>query len=126
MDSWPPALLEAKEALEPLFRAAGYRLIGLEKIGDTGRSATAEYRTTGRQIRIVCEGDENAIWIDTAAERDAQIVSPWTDIEWLVTGKRLPPAVGITPERIGELVESAAGYLAANAPLPRPPDTRPS
>ena len=126
MEPWPPALLEAKEALEPLFRAAGYRLIGLEKVGDTGRSATAEYRTTGRQIRIICEGDENAIWIDTAAERDAQIVSRWTDIEWLVAGKRLPPAVGITTERIGELVEAAAAYLAANAPPLKPPDTHPN
>lgn len=108
----PAVLLEAREALEPLFRAAGYRFVVLEPIGDDGRSGIAEYRTSSRRLRIVVEGSEDTIWIDTATERDAQIISPWTDIEWSLAGQRLPPIRGTSPERITALVEAAAHYLA--------------
>jgi len=111
----PALLIEAREALEPLFRAAGYRFVGQEPIGEGGRSGVAEYRTSARRLRIVVEVDENVIWVDTAVERDAQIISQWTDIEWALAGKRLPPIPGTSPDRIVELTESAARYLSERA-----------
>jgi hypothetical protein len=112
MPTWPPALLATRDALDPLFRAARYRPVGLEHVGKGARSGTAEYRTESRRLRIVCEGEEGALWVDTAAERDAQIISPWIDIEWLVTGRRAPPRIGMGPDRIAELIELVGAYLS--------------
>ncbi len=117
--------LTAKEALDPVVRAGGYRFAGMDLVGDEEPSATAEYRGRGRRLRLVYEGSERLLWIDVATERDAQIISRWTDIEWILAGERLPPNFELNDERIGELVTAAAKYLVANDLPPTPPDTPP-
>jgi hypothetical protein len=108
---WPPPFLAAKEALDPVIRAGGYRFAGAERTGANDQTATAEYRGRGRRIRLVFEGNEEMLWLDVAVERDAQIISRWTDIEWILAGTRLPPVAGIGEDRIAELATAVAKYL---------------
>lgn len=122
---WPPRFLAAKEAFDPVVRAAGYRFAGMERCGTGEQSATAEYRGRGRRLRLVYAGEEQLLWIDTATERDTQIISRWTDIEWILAGERLPANLDLSDDRIADLVTAAARFLVANGLPPAPSGTPP-
>jgi len=108
---WPPQFLLTKEALDPVLLAAGLRFAGMERLPDSSGTATAEYSGRGRRLRLVWEGRERALWIDAARERDAQIVSRWTDIEWSLAGTALPVNCELSDDRIAELVLAAVEFL---------------
>lgn len=122
---WPPVFLAAREAVDPIFKAAGYRFAGADQWGDQGEGASGEYRGHGRRVRLVYEGSEGAIWLDTAAEHDTQIVSRWVDIEWILAGARLDPNHDLSEDRLEALVVAAAKFVVSNDLPPRPPDTLP-
>lgn len=123
--SLPAPFLAARDGLDPVIKAGGYRFVGIETWGTDDRSALAEYRGHGRRLRIVFEAEERSLWIDTATERDAQIVSRWTDIEWLLAGERLEPNFDVSDDRIGELVTAAARFMVTNDLPPAPSGTPP-
>lgn len=123
--AWSPRFLAAKEALDPIIRTAGYRFAGMASAGAAGRSAAAEYRGCGRRMRLVFEGVETMLWIDVAIERDTQIISRWTDIEWILAGERLAPNYDLSDDRIAELATAAAKYLVANDLAPTQLGTAP-
>jgi hypothetical protein len=118
---WPEPFLRAKEIIEPILFAAGLRLAGVEQGEGRNGHAFAEYRRTGERLRLVWEGEENVLWIEAARERDAQIISRWTDIEWILAGRRL----GLNPDqgdsRIAELVLAVGDYLERGERAPTVP-----
>jgi hypothetical protein len=121
----PAPFLAAREALDPVIKAGGYRFVGLETWGSEDDSALAEYRGHGRRLRVVYEALESSLWVDTATERDTQIVSRWIDIEWLLAGKRLEPNFEVSEDRIGALVTAAARFMVTNDLPPAPGDSPP-
>jgi hypothetical protein len=64
------------------------------------------------RLRLVWEGNEHALWIESAREVDAQIVSRWTDIEWSLAGSRLPLDREVSPERVERLAVALEVFLA--------------
>lgn len=114
MTAWPERFLAAREALDPLLRAGRYRFAGMERWGFDDRSASAEYRGPDRRLRLVFDAEEELLWVDTAVERDAQIISRWTDIEWVLAGQRLDPNFDLSEDRIAALATAVARFLVAN------------
>ena len=115
---WPEPFLRAKEFLEPIALAGGFRFVLTEQEED-GRNAFAEYRRPNELLRLVWEGTDGVLWLEAARERDAQLIGRWTDIEWILAGRRLPLNPDAGDERIAELVSALAEYLdrGARAPL---------
>lgn len=108
---WPAPFLLAKEILEPVLFAAGFRFVATDREGGRAGHAFAEYARRGERIRLVWEGSERVLWLESAPERDAQIVGRWTDIEWIVAGARLPLNPDTGEARMAELAEALAEYL---------------
>jgi hypothetical protein len=117
---WPPPFLEAKETIEPVLFAAGLRFVAVDHDPGAEGHAFAEYARAGERIRLVWEGHERVLWIEAARERDAQIISRWTDIEWILAGERLGLNPDVGEGRMGELVMALVEYLQRGA---RPPAT---
>jgi len=114
----PPALFEAaRERLLPLVLAHGFRPAALEY---EGGHAFAEYWRSGVRLRLVWEGNEQALWVDSAPEAGAQVVGRWQDIEWQEAGERLPLDRDQTGERVERLVRAVERWLAGPAALRRP------
>jgi hypothetical protein len=126
--AWPLPFLEAKETIEPVLRAAGLRFVSIDRERGGSGHAIAEYRRRGERLRLVWEGSERVLWIEAARERDAQIISRWTDIEWILAGTRLPLSRETGEERIGQLVMALVEYLQRGERPPavaRPPWSTP-
>jgi hypothetical protein len=108
---WPEPFIEARETIEPVLFAGGLRFVAVDHEGGAEGNAFAEYFRRGERLRLVWEGGARALWIETARERDAQIISRWTDIEWILAGARLPLNPEVGEERIGQLVMALVEYL---------------
>jgi hypothetical protein len=108
---WPAPFLLAKEILEPVLFAAGLRFVATDRGEGRDGHAFAEYSRRGERIRLVWEGTERALWLESAPERDAQIIGRWTDIEWILAGARRPLNPDTGEERMAELTEALADYL---------------
>jgi hypothetical protein len=105
-----PLFDELRERLAPLVAAHGFRPGPVEY---EAVNAFAEYWRTGLRLRVVWEGNEQAIWIDAAPEADAQIIGRWLDIEWAAAGERLPLNHDLTPDRVDRLLGAVERFLAA-------------
>jgi hypothetical protein len=120
---WPAPFLLAKEILEPVFFAAGLRFVAIDRGEGREGHAFAEYSRRGERIRLVWEGTERVLWLESAPERDAQIIGRWTDVEWILAGARRPLNPDTGDERMAELAEALAEYLvrAGGARIPAIP-----
>lgn len=105
------AFERARERLMPLLQAHGFKVASVERAAGEGENAYAEYFRRGTRLRLVWEGHEHALWIESARVVDAQIVSRWTDIEWSLAGARLPLDTEIGPERLDRLVRALERFL---------------
>jgi hypothetical protein len=117
---WPEPFLEAKETIEPVLFAAGLRFVAVDHDPGARGHAFAEYVRPGERLRLVWEGHQRALWIETARERDAQIISRWSDIEWILAGARVPLNPDTGEGRMAQLVMALVEYLQRDA---RPPAT---
>lgn len=104
---------QARERLFPVLRAHGFKVASVERAAKEGENAYAEYFRRGLRLRLVWEAQAQAIWIESAREVDAQIVSRWVDIEWSLAGERLPLITDTTPERLEMLAEALDHFLLA-------------
>jgi hypothetical protein len=101
----------AKEVLDLVTQAHGFRFAGIEVPEETGGNAFAEYVGRGRRLRLVWEGAEKALWVDTAREIGAQIVSRWVDIEGLLAGESVPISRELGDARMEEIAAAVHAFL---------------
>ncbi len=106
---------EARERLLPLLQHRGFRLALTEH---EAPHAFAEFWRKGLRLRLVWEGHEQSLWIETAPDAGAQIVGPWRDIEWIAAGERLPVDRDTTPARIDRLIAAVERHLDRPGALP--------
>jgi hypothetical protein len=105
------AFERARERLLPVLEAYGFKVASVERAARDGENAYAEYFRRGTRLRLVWEGHEAALWIESAREVDAQIVSRWVDIEWSLAGSRLPLNTETSDERLEKLAEVLGRFL---------------
>ncbi|HEU4570894.1 MAG TPA: hypothetical protein VFS07_10020 [Gemmatimonadales bacterium] len=109
----PDPFLRADERLRPLLLARGFRLAGIEYPDRARGSAFAEYARRGQRVRLVWEGEARALWLESARQEGAEVVSRWTDVEWSLAGERLPLDQELGEARIERLAQAVERYLGA-------------
>jgi hypothetical protein len=107
------AFERARERLVPVLEAYGFRLAEVERPAREGENAYAEYFRRGIRLRLVWEGRERALWVESAREVSAQIVSRWTDVEWSVAGARLPLDTDLSDARLERLATAVESFLGS-------------
>ncbi len=105
------AFERARERLLPVLQACGFRLAQVERPEHDGENAYAEFFRRGVRLRLVWEGRERALWVESAREVSAQIVSRWTDVEWSVAGTRLPLDTDLSDARLERLAGAVESFL---------------
>lgn len=108
---------EMLEHLQPVVQAHGFRLGAVEQ---DDPHALAEFWRKGLRLRLVWEGVERALWVDTAPDAGAQVIGRWQDVEWIEAGERLPLDRDLGPERMAKLLGVVERFLAARPRRPGP------
>ena len=105
------AFERARERLLPVLEAHGFKVATVERAAHDGENAYAEYFRRGTRLRLVWEANEHALWVESAREVDAQIVSRWIDIEWSLAGTRLPLDTEVSQDRLERLAGALERFL---------------
>ena len=111
----PEPFVRADQRLRPLLLDRGFRLLGMEYPERARGSAMAEYGAGHLRLRVVWEGEARALWVETARQEGAEIVSRWNDVEWAVAGERQPLDQDLTDARIERLALATLKFLDAQA-----------
>lgn len=98
--------------LGPLFEAHGFRVVAREYEEGSEASASAEYSLNDVRLRLAWDGEERVVWIEAARQSGGAVVTRWTDIEWAVAGKRLPPDADLSDARLESLANALVAFLA--------------
>jgi hypothetical protein len=105
--------VRAQERIDMVARSHGFRLAAVSRPSHVRDHAFVEYVGPGLRLRLVWEGQERVLWVETAREESAQIISRWHDVEWSLAGQRLPPDTDTSDERIARLAAALEQFLAA-------------
>lgn len=111
---------QARARLTPVFQAYRFRLVSLELPERGSKHAFAEFARRDVRIRLVYEGEERVLWLESARQAGNEIVSRWTDIEWRIAGQRRPLERGTDEARLDRL-EGALGAFLSLEPSTLPP-----
>ena len=107
----PEPFLKADQRLRPLIQDRGFRLLGVDYPDRARGTALAEYACGPLRLRLVWEGDARALWVESARQEGAEVVSRWTDVEWAVAGERQPLDQDLSDARIERLAAATLRYL---------------
>ena len=107
----PDPFLRADQRLRPLLLDRGFRLLGVEYPDRARGSAAAEYGQAHVRLRLVWEGEARALWVESARQEGAEVVSRWNDVEWAVAGERQPLDQDLSDARIERLAGAVLRYL---------------
>ena len=102
----------ALQRIRPILLARGFRLDYVERPEAGAGVALAEYFAGEVRLRLVWEGREHALWVESARQAGAQVVSRWQDVEWTVAGHRLPLDQDLSEARIERLESALQRFLA--------------
>ncbi len=102
----------ARLRVEPVTQAYGFRMISLEYPDASSPHAVIEFQRKGMGLRLVWEGEMQALFIEAARLAGNDAVSRWQDIEWRIAGTQLPLNRDVGPERIEQLVSVLGQFLA--------------
>jgi hypothetical protein len=98
--------------LGPLLEGWGFVPTAREYEDASEGRAVAEYLRGGVALRLVWEGGEDrALWLETARSTGGSIISRWTDIEWIVAGRRLELDRATDDARLQRLASALAEFL---------------
>ncbi len=106
--------------LGPLLEAHGFRVVARDYEAGSEASAAAEYSLGDVRMRLAWDGSERVVWIEAARQSGGAVVTRWTDIEWSVAGKRLPPDSDLSDARLATLAEALVAFLARGRSEPPP------
>ncbi len=101
----------ASDRLRPIVSSPGFRLAFIERDGGKQGHAFAEFFRTELRLRLVWEGKEKVLWVESARQAGTQIVSRWIDVEWSVAGERLPLDRDVSDQRIERIASALDAYL---------------
>lgn len=104
--------------LGPLFEAYGFRLVAREYGEGSEGTDMAEYLRGDVALRLVWEGTERVLWIESARATGGTIISRWIDIEWLAAGERQPLDRSLDDARLERLGAALARFVGAGEPRP--------
>jgi hypothetical protein len=104
--------VRAQERVDMVARSHGFRLAAASRAGHARDHAFVEYVGPGLRVRLVWEGQERVLWVESASEVSAQIISRWYDVEWSLAGQRLPLDTDTSDERIERLAGALDRFLA--------------
>ena len=107
----PDPFVRADTRLRPLLMDRGFRLLGMEYPDRARGTAMAEYAAGYLRLRLVWEGEARALWVESARQEGAEIVSRWNDVEWAVAGVRQPLDQDLTDARIERLALATLRFL---------------
>ena len=103
--------------LGPLLEVHGFRAVAREYEDDVEEgSASAEYRLGDLAIRLVWEGTERALWLESARASGGAIISRWIDIEWIAAGERRELDTDLDDARLERLATALRQFLGAGSP----------
>jgi hypothetical protein len=92
--------------------AHGLRLASLERASTDDPNAYAEYLGPRLRVRLVYEGRERAMWLESARTQGAEVISRWVDVEWSLAGERLPLDRDLSDTRVDRLAVALERFLA--------------
>jgi hypothetical protein len=107
----PEAFVRADHRLRPLLLDRGFRVVGMEYPTEPGGNALAEYVHGHLRLRLVWEGEARALWVESARQVGAEVVSRWSDVEWNVAGERQPLDQDLDDGRIERLALATLRFL---------------
>ncbi len=107
----PEPFLKADQRLRPLLLDRGFRLLGVDYPHRTRGNAWAEYASGPLRLRLVWEGEARALWVESARQEGAEVVSRWADVEWAVAGERQPLDQDLSDARIERLAAATLRFL---------------
>jgi hypothetical protein len=107
----PEAFARADQRLRPLLMDRGFRPVGVEYPDRARGNASAEYAYGPLRLRLIYEGEARALWMESARQVGAEVVSRWTDVEWALAGERQPLNEDLSDGRIERLAAAALTFL---------------
>lgn len=107
----PEPFVRADQRLRPLILDRGFRLVGMEYPDRARGSAFAEYVHGYLRLRLVWEGEARALWVESARQAGAEVVTRWADVEWSLAGDRQPLDQDLSDGRIERLAAATLRYL---------------
>ncbi|MEO6067218.1 MAG: hypothetical protein ABJB33_07305 [Gemmatimonadota bacterium] len=110
-DRLPEPFVRADRRLRPLLLDRGFRVAGMEYPDRARGSAFAEYVHGYLRLRLVWEGEARALWVESARQEGAEVVTRWTDVEWALSGERQPLDQDLSDGRIERLAAATLRYL---------------
>jgi hypothetical protein len=102
----------ARQRILPITQGYGFRMISLEYPDATTPHAVVEFQRRGMGLRLVWEGEMEALFIEAARLAGNDAVSRWQDIEWRIAGTNLPLNRDTSTERIEQLAAALDHFLA--------------
>ena len=107
----PEAFTRADHRLRPLLMDRGFRPIGTEYPDRASGNAASEYACGPLRLRLIWEGEARALWVESARQVGAEVVTRWTDVEWAVAGERQPLDEDLSEARVERLAAATLTYL---------------
>ena len=110
MREFPSAFNAAREQIEPVLSAHGFRLTRECFEPESFGSAYAEYRKEGSWLRLIWDGKDAWLWLSVARPIGRPpSISDWHDLEQEQTGRPVhvfPVDADSFPTRIGQVHEA--------------------
>jgi hypothetical protein len=97
--------------LGPVLEGFGFQVIAREYQDGIEASAYAEYSRGPLRLRLVWEGTERALWVETGLASGGSMITRWQDIEWIVAGEPLPLDRAVDDDRLDRLGQAVVAYL---------------
>jgi len=110
----------ARDRITPLCQAYGFRQVLLETPGRGSPHGFCEYTRGSVRLRLVWEGEEKALWLETARHVAGEVVGRWTDVEWDIAGERVPLDQDVGDSRLDRLELVLAAFVLQSFPGSRP------
>jgi len=107
----PEHFARAEHRLRPLIMDRGFRPVAMEYPDKAGGNAAAEYACGPLRLRLIWEGEARALWVESARQVGAEVVTRWTDVEWAVAGERQPLDQDLSDARVERLAAATLTYL---------------
>lgn len=107
----PEAFARADHRLRPLLLDRGFRPIAVEYPDRARGIATSEYAHGPLRLRLVWEGEARALWVESARQVGAEVVTRWADVEWALAGDRQPLDEDLSDARIERLAAATLTFL---------------